>query len=238
MIPDGDELIKARISEAVSQLRANRSDLHLFLQSLESRGEVAIVGGACRDWAVGASPRDLDIVVDYSDPCLQEAVRAKTTSWSVNRFGGIKVDMDGLQLDVWALRTSWPYRRYPWPIPNASLKHFPMTTFYNIDAVAYRLNDGELFENGFVQGMRSKRLSLIFADNPFPALCLARAAVLIKKYQLSLDESLIDFFCETVLGQLSVLDLKEALLSHYGPTVSLEEVLSALPGALTQRLER
>src|SRR5687767_661739 len=92
----------------VTRLRARNSGIDQFISSLAEVGRPSMVGGLVRDAVLGRRPRDLDIVVECSEGALQQLMGLYPHRR--NSFGGYKVEIAGLELDVWTVKSTWAFR--------------------------------------------------------------------------------------------------------------------------------
>jgi hypothetical protein len=220
----------------VSSLRRDDQELNRLLMSIETLGEVVVIGGALRDWLFGHEPRDLDLVVDVRHSVLAEVLDPLAERRT--RYGGYHLRVGGCRVDVWSLDATWAFRssatkREP------NFANLPATAFFNLDAVAWRISDGQVFECGFVEGVEQRVLSIVFEQNPFPALCAVRALLLAKKYGLSLDSGVVEYFDRLVQFGIAWDELNEAQLSHYGAVrVTPDDVLELVPPHLADKILR
>lgn len=225
-----DAALLGRVSLAVLKaLRAQHGDLDRLLRELEQLGPLALVGGAPRDWLLQREPRDLDLVVD-ADPDTVARVLSPL-ALRRTRFGGFVVAAGDRSLDIWPLASTWAFsaanpRRAD--LGAATLEALPHSAFFNLDAVAVRLRDGQVFEAGFFEGLKKRTLAPVFTPNPFVPLCTARAGVLSRRYGVTPSVMLRDFFVGQVLQGLRWSQVAAAQRSHYGCTLLSKPQVTAL----------
>src|SRR5574338_91936 len=85
------------------------TEIALFFEELTSLGPSMVLGGAVRDWTLGKSPRDIDVVVDCPASnleWLEDKYKAER-----NRFKGYYLTVGGIEFDVWALDTTWALQK-------------------------------------------------------------------------------------------------------------------------------
>ena len=211
----------------INKLRHVIPEIDYFLESIGRVGEVAIVGGAIRDWILGFEPRDIDIVVDTEKeklyPIIEPYLKEKT------KFGGYHLLIDQIKVDIWPLCETWAFGVIDIK-DKATLKDFPATVVYNIDAIVMRLSDGVYFENNFFYSIKNRILTTIFTNNPFLASCAARALYVTDKYHLTWDISVDKFFYKMIENGLNWMDIEKAQIANYGKLiVSLEESQKMIP---------
>lgn len=182
--------ITAVIEDNLKKVQENPDVANLFMR-LNSCGPSAIFGGAVRDWAVGKTPRDIDIVLD----CPAEALSfLKNGEHKRNKFGGYHIILNGIEFDIWNLDASWVFSNDPQFTKN--LKTLTQTCFFNMDAVLYHLDTGNLQDDGFTNAMESKKLDIVYEPNPFPFLCVSKALIALTKYEMIASDRLRKFIDE------------------------------------------
>jgi len=121
---------------------------------------------------------------------------------------------DGVTLDIWALGETWAFKE---GLLKASVGNLPRSVFLTIDAVAVSISSRTVYEYRFFESLASKRLDIVLAKNPFPALAVLRSVVLRRRYDLKFSKELrdyISYFWRNSKDPLTELD--EVQISHYG----------------------
>ncbi|WP_291161220.1 hypothetical protein [Gemmatimonas sp. UBA7669] len=94
------------------------------------------------------------------------------------------------------------------------------TTFFNIEAMFVRprlwqpLSQTILEDNGALDGISRRCLSIILEENPFPELCVVRAYALSQGLGFGLDHRLVEYVRENAKA-LGDIRLREAHIRHY-----------------------
>lgn len=130
------------------------------------RSPKMIVGGLVRDLArggIGSRHFDVDVVLNFDEKEVRRI--GETLNAIPNRFGGFGIVQKGWKIDFWALSTTWAYRE-----GHASL-HYPVdiidTTFFNVDAVAYDIeNEYVHMSDGYLEDLRNGLLEIKLEPNP------------------------------------------------------------------------
>lgn len=151
-----------------------------LLNKLRSLGPTAIFGGSLRDWTLGKTPRDIDIVLDCPAKALEFLNAFKAEK---NRFGGYYLKVGGTEFDIWNLEATWALKHNP--KFEKKLETLPKTTFFNMDAITYRLDTKAFQDEGFTQAITSKQLDIVYEPNPFPFLCVSKALIALSRYELA-----------------------------------------------------
>jgi hypothetical protein len=208
---------KAAWSAAVSTVAAR----------LRESGLRAVVFGGClrslvlaRQGRAGLGrPRDVDIVVDCDEVGQIEAT-LRHLPFRRNRFGGLHVEHQGWQFDLWPLRQTWAFRGAG--IRSTGFAALPETTFFNLEALALEVwaprrhfrriycGDGQFFD-----GVLGRVLEVNVEENPFPALCLARTFVFANSTGFRVGPRLRDYL-RAHSGLARTAEFLRAQESHYG----------------------
>lgn len=234
MMLEADSLGK-HILHYLNKLRASHKQFARLADDLEKIGEVALVGGAIRDWALNGEPRDLDVVVDACPEVLAKLVESRSSRRT--RYGGYHLELEKVHIDIWALSTTWAFSYLRIKSKDMTFKKLTETAFFNADAVAVRWSDAKVFQCGFFDAFTNKSLKPVFRKNPYPNLCTARSLVLAKKYGLELSEELQKYIEQQMINGLKWENIVDAQICHYGhQTVSKHEAEHILPRHICGKL--
>ena len=180
-------------SYVFDSLFKSKSERHL-LEILMTAFNSYIFGGVIRDYfltKIGTpNHKDIDIVVDKIDKPLQEYL----TEFIIRktRFGGYKIVMSNNDYDIWPLHETWAFKKTPRLDLDFDLfQDLPSTSFFNITAVVYSLENRRLIQNKkFKSGIEYKKLDIVYKPNPFPELCFIKAFEYKNKYNMTLTKKL------------------------------------------------
>lgn len=165
-------------------------------------------------------PRDVDIVVSGTSIETLKGIYREHISRET-RFGGLQLQRQGWQFDVWPLKTTWAFVHDS--VSNPGFWDLPKTTFFNLEAIAVevwprrgkkrRIYSGN---DQFFEGIRTKTLEINKEDNPFPELCVLRALVMAVNLRLKIGPELGRYI--TQHGKhIRASTLDKIYLEHYGP---------------------
>jgi len=164
-------------------------------------------------------PRDLDIVVaDASIQRLKQRLGHRVVRET--RFGGIKVERESWQFDLWPLEATWAFKKDQNLFSTFSA--LPYTTFFNLEAVAVDVwarpgSQRNIYEGDgrFFEGLLTKTIELNDEHNPFPALCVVRSLVMAKTTGFAIGPRLVSYlFTHSI--RISDCELETAQRHHYG----------------------
>lgn len=153
-------------------------NIHTFLDFLTEevghKGDVYIYGGMLRDLAMFGEKgfnSDIDLVVEGD---WSEAVNAlKYLDATQNKFGGFRLNIGGMPVDIWNARDTWAVRngfvRYK------DISTLTDTTVLNWDAILMNWRTGEFIHGkNYFKDMQERVLDIVFEENPNPLGMLVR----------------------------------------------------------------
>lgn len=221
-----DELYK-RVIDRISSYQS----LYLTLNEFLSCANVYLFGGAVRNYLDNEfeSVRDLDIVIDFKKNDYSiDSFLAKDTRFKKNIFGGYKILLNDICIDIWKMKDTWAFRENKM---RSSAYNLTKSVFLNIDGIVYSMNDKDYIDgcNQKYFEMRKKNiLDTVLEENPCVELNLLRALVLCKKYNMELSDNLKKIFnmynCSgDFIDYLMYLQLK-----HYGKQVLSSQCIKEL----------
>lgn len=198
----------------VTALREIREDAR------KNQWEAFLFGGVPRTfWISGPSARVRDFDLVFRDDAFVELSEVYSKRiLRTNRFGGIKMEINGIDIDAWPLSSTWAFRQGL--VTQPSFENLPRTTFLNIDSIAVELaptrgKPRRLFEFGFFRALRNQMLEICLKANPFPELCAIRSLRLSATLGFGFSTDLARYVLEIIeAGSVDV--LREIQLQHYG----------------------
>ncbi|HEY3049439.1 MAG TPA: hypothetical protein VGJ72_18500, partial [Polaromonas sp.] len=105
---------------------------------------------------------------------------------------GFRFVIEKQRFDIWALPDTWAFKN-----GFASGSDFPdllKTSFFNVDAACYHVNQHELFcLDGYEDWVKDGLLDINLAHNPNPMNMARRALVLMQTHQLGMTRRLAQF---------------------------------------------
>jgi len=198
------------------------------------------VGGFLRDLWLGLEPRDIDVM--FHENCTKLIERTFACySPQKNRFGGMKLNIQGVPMDMWAVERTLYFQAWQSPtdpVPEdrtpliPCLPNFPKTTFFTVESAVFEvfreqdsLVEGAVrlgWEHGFFDACERKVLDiqvLAMRDRGGNVLCpefqVVRTYGLQKRLGWILGDNLKRFLQEQ-LPKTSPCQLAEIYCAHYG----------------------
>ncbi len=175
------------------------------------------VGGFLRDlWLAREDTRDIDIMFNVlTKNRFERALKDKIVRR--NRFGGLKLDIEGMLVDAWPVEETYSFAQRE--ILPAAVSVFPSTTFFTVESIVLEVYAPDErrwgWENGFFAACENKELEVQNYQNPFPHLQLVRAHTLHEKLTWSIGQKLAHFI-KAHLPKYTAEELAHTYHEHYG----------------------
>lgn len=170
-----DEMIKSnpnvlKLEESLDKLKLDNPAIGKcidYLEELSKSQKISMfyVGGFVRDLWLGEKPRDVDIVLFYS--FLEEQFKYVTKEYlkGENSFGGLKLNIEGIEVDVWSADKTYAFtKKDSIFFPLNVISNLPKATFFNIDGMVlevYAPDNKRLFwESDFFDALKNETLEM------------------------------------------------------------------------------
>ncbi|MDH4617376.1 hypothetical protein [Brevibacillus sp. AY1] len=209
--------LQKRTIDNLMKFRTGNQQVACLFNNLSEYGDLILVGGAIRDYAHKTLPRDIDIIVDSKISNFDEVL--DSYCYRRNRFGGYKVFLENIELDIWGISNNWAFREN---ILDAKFENISKGSFYNFDSLALNLKTSYLDADIFIQAIREKLLDIIIEDkyinlNPTPEVNIVRAFIIRKYWELDFSNRVVDYITKWFSQYNNPIDiLIEAEIKHYG----------------------
>ncbi|WP_281217264.1 hypothetical protein [Lysinibacillus capsici] len=173
-------------------IRNNYSFKELYLNLLK-RYDSCLIGGAIRDFCFDSTPKDLDFVINIPDKNLFTYI--SKFDYKINKFGGYKVILDEIIVDIWSIDNHWAFKNKILPKSVENLEH---TTFYNFDSLVFNLKSDILYSNCFLDGYKKNELDITldkthFHQNPQITSNVYKALKLADQLDLEFSSNTIEY---------------------------------------------
>ncbi len=164
-----------------------------FVYGLLASGETFLLGGVLREYKdndfKNSNLRDIDFVVDSKTDSLSQIL--KDYHPTVNRFGGYKINCNGLIIDIWSLNETWAFKNKLIKCKDTEYRErLQDTVFLNMDSIVYNLTTKKWFDQNYQLAMKTKILDTVLKDNPAIPLNILRAIIIKKKYGMLFSDRL------------------------------------------------
>jgi len=191
------------------------SDSWDLLLNISQQTDVYIFSGVIRNFLLGLSEnRDLDIVVKDIDKIIIPKKFWRNIRFTKNSFGGYKVKIRQLVVDVWDIEKTWG-------IQNMRIKSTPYslirTAFFNFSAITYDFNKSQfIYDEDFLIFYKTLSMDVKYSDNPNIALCILNTIYYAGKYSFYIRYDL----CKWIVTHYnSNLDFMNIQLKHFNKII-------------------
>lgn len=151
------------------------------------KSNLAVCGGAVRDWWLMREPKDVDLVVTCPFKIID--MLASNFKHTRSQFNGFMFDVSGNKVDLWRLQDSWIFTQGDQTVEKTwerLLQSFP----FNIDRVLV-FADGRVLEDGFFDGLNRREIELVNHVNKNPVTNIVQRAIRFKeKYDFKIGPKL------------------------------------------------
>ncbi|GMN08915.1 hypothetical protein MTsPCn9_06290 [Croceitalea sp. MTPC9] len=167
------------------------NNVYDFIEEMALHTKVYLFSGIIRNYFLkNKTIRDVDIVIE-SDHDLMELMNQYDCR--VNSFGGYKVKIDNLVVDVWRMDKTWAINKHQ-TILNLWLDtYIPHTAFFNFSAVVFSINEEKfIYTKYFLRFLRDKKMDVVYAPNANYHLCVVNSFYYSEKYNLKFSKKLVE----------------------------------------------
>lgn len=187
-----------------------------FLNEISKETEIYIFSGIIRNYFIKYKGpiRDIDVVTSDFNERIKRII--EKNNFQLNRFGGYKLNLDGLPIDMWDLKNTWAFSNNKIELTLFGQFNLPDTTFFNFSSAIYSLNKKEfIYNREFENFVKTKKIDLVLKENPAPDLCIINTVYYKEKYHLDVANSLKKYYLEN-FNNYSELDYLKVQEKHFG----------------------
>lgn len=165
-----------------------------YLDDIAKKTEVYVFSGIIRDFFVQNDrfkKRDLDLVViDYPEGFLDSFKSdVHFISVSFNKFGGIKLVMEDLIIDIWRLRDTWGIKKMKLDTKDAL--SLIKTTFFNFSSIVFDYNEKKfLHDKKFDEFLENRTMDVVFSRNLDDTCCIVSTLHYKKEFDFGVSDRL------------------------------------------------
>jgi hypothetical protein len=138
---DANRLIHEELQVKVRALFDEEKGLRNIIYQILTEGSAYLIGGYVRDVFEGVKSRDLDIIVDIKKERLKEIVDSDSFCKEFNRFGGVKLRLPSIEVDIWNFDSNWAFKNKLVKLnEKEKLNSLAKGCFFNFDALVVNLS--------------------------------------------------------------------------------------------------
>ena len=187
-----------------------------FLDEISNYCEVLIFSGVIRNFFIKhkGELRDLDLVLNRVDHSKIDNYFSHY-NYKRNSFGGYKVLIKDLPIDIWELATTWALNNSKVELELFNDYNLPNTVFFNFSAVAFNYNTKKFIASeNFIKFLETKEVDLVLEENPLPQLCIVNTIHYKVKFQLEISTNLKKYYSRN-FDNFSEEDYENIQLKHF-----------------------
>lgn len=153
---------KNDVIRAFESMAKDNPTLYKFLYESSSQHGVFIIGGFLRSIANLEQPRDLDVIFNLSHEELQRTLDTYNLPTTTNRFGGFKIHLQQISVDVWASEKNWAFvENVVQRGSNRILSGVAHGTFLNYDSLVFDLYTERVNVTGYNDCVTTKTMTIL-----------------------------------------------------------------------------
>ena len=193
-----------------------------LLDILVEQCDVYVFGGVIRNFLLGYPfHRDIDFVVYAKEKITLPIELLHGIDITRNKFGGVKLTLPHLTIDVWGLDRTWGVLQVGGnPTPNTLIR----TVFFNFSAIVFDYKKQNfIYSDDFLKFYKSKTMDLVYERNPYPTACVVNACYYALEYNFSIGKRLRTWISRQAMGD----DVESQQVRRYGEVKFKEPVVNA-----------
>ena len=162
-----------------------------ILEEVSKQTKLYVFSGVIRNFLLGIEcNRDIDFVVEDLKNVHIPFKYLMYIRYIKNSFGGYKICISGMTIDIWDIKESWSM------LVNPKLRPTPYTLirtpFFNFSAIVYDVRRRKfIYDTDFLIFYHTKVMNVVNEINPNPALCIVSTMHYAKKYVLGIHSNLL-----------------------------------------------
>lgn len=214
--------------EKLIQKSSNNFFLHLnrilpqevwnFLSEVQSKTNIYLFSGVIRNYFINKKfekLRDIDFIIEDE---LDIISMFPTLDINRNSFGGYKININGLFIDLWVIKDTWGLNYGQLKLAFNQIQHLPNTTFFNFSSILYSLNNKEfIIGKPFLKFLKERKIDVVLEENPFPSLCIVNSFYYSEKYKIKISEKLKSYLYNNY--QNNIEKFEETQMKHFGEII-------------------
>ena len=204
------------------------NEMWYFLNKMISQTEIFLFSGVIRNYFINRRNdelRDIDFII--SDDINVEILFPRMDIRK-NSFGGYKLNIGGLTVDLWVIKNTWALNYGQLKLPFSQLEALPNTTFFNFSSIIFSINKKEfIVGKPFLRFLRDKKIDVVFEKNPYPALCIVNTFYYSDKFSINITDRLKSYILSNY--EYYKADLDKVQIKHFGKILySKDELYSRI----------
>lgn len=187
-----------------------------FINELSRLGNLYLFSGIIRNYFLKVNEvRDVDLMIDST---VDIHPLVKKYHYRKNSYGGYKIDINGIVVDLWYMRDTWALNNSQQVIGFELEQYIPKTAFFNFSSIIFSFKDQEfIYSKEFLRFLRDKQIDYVFKPNANYALCVVNSFYYHDKLKLSFSDKLKEYLY--YLDQKYYPEYEKVQLKHFGKVI-------------------
>lgn len=176
-----------------------------FFYELFLYGNAYVVGGYFRDFILNKDSRDVDIITEISTDLILNLIKKFNVNYTINRHGGIKVELKTIEIDIWNIENNWAFKNNLVKLnENDKLNSIAKGCFYDFDSPVINLFSFNFNTRYFNDCMNNCELDILQKKtiykklNPSIEANILRAIHLNKMYNFTFSKNTIEYLSSKI----------------------------------------
>lgn len=205
----------------LKKIKENNKELENLLEKITKKGKIYIIGGALRDFYYynlnDYKIRDLDLVFSEEIDKIKEIL--EEYPYHKNRFGGYKIKLDELYLDIWSYYDNWAFKNKLVKSTKCSSANLSKGTFLNIDSLVYSYSNSKCYNHLFKGVLEKKEIDFVckrkeyIEKNPNISLNILRLLYMQERYSLNFSDRVKEYITKN--SKIDYKEIYKAQFQHY-----------------------
>lgn len=168
-------------------------------------GTAYVVGGYFRDFLNVKESRDIDIIIDLDNVKLLDVIDDIDCQYTINRHGGIKLQLKKMDVDLWSLEKNWAFKNKLVKLNEKDkLNSIAKGCFFNYDSLVINLHNYTYNIRYYNDFLSTKILDILQKSscyknlNPTVEANIIRAFYIKENFNIDFSENLTDYIVKKV----------------------------------------
>lgn len=234
-------LFKKLFAERFKNVMFKHYEFYQLVMNILVEGTAYVVGGFVRDSINNKNSRDLDMIVSIPHIHLVELLQQSNLNYRINRMLGVKIELQGFEVDIWSLENNWAFRdEVVKKNDDYILDNISDGCFFNYDGLVINLHTKNFRCNHYNDFVTNNRLDIIQkskyykSKNPTIEANILRAIYLNTIYGVDIAPNCMSYLVKMITNVSENYNINDRLNSYlrkypkYNEVLNIEDVMKAI----------
>lgn len=197
--------IKKSFRVHFNHLIRSEKKLMNFFNEIFIIGSAYVVGGYFRDFLINKESRDIDVIADIPNKKLLEILGEDDYDFTLNRHGGIKINFELIDLDIWSIQDNWAFKKGLVKLNEEDkLSSIARGCFYNYDSLVINLHNFSYNLKFYKEFISNNTLDILQSrpiyknQNPTTEANILRAFYIKKEFGTTFTENTYNYLVKKI----------------------------------------